>query len=414
MTLSIKKINTCDVYMLLGWLYSLQNILYHNPIINQFLILLLIIWGLIIFTKECILAKQESRILKATKYLILMYCCYGLLYILSSKTIYTNFGPKLNNINYLKLALDSLLPIFVIYYYSKVGKLTIKRIQLYAIIFTFIYIIQFFYTKENLITIAIEKGSFYEGKEFTNNVSYYFLRLFPFLFFFKNKAIKYSLLATIYVFIILGMKRGPMIIGFVCTIYFLYTDLKSNINTKQIIASLCLITLSITGGILYFKDRLNQSTYLVERIYATQEGNSSGRDQLFSTIIDELENDPSPIHLLFGRGADSTVEVAGNFAHNDWLEVACNNGLLGVILLITFYWSLYKSISQARKLQLPKYQTYTLSVFVFIYFTQTLFSMSITDMGTCPAVILGYIAYQIQRHKKIEMKSLTYPNSYTY
>lgn len=399
MTLLNKNINACDVYMLLGWLYSLQNILYQNPIINQSLILILIIWGLIIFTKECILTKQESRILIATKYLIIMYCCYGFLYILSSRTIYTDFGPPLNNVNYLKLALISLLPIFVLYYFSKVGKLTIRRIQLYTIIFTVIYIFQFFYVTENLIAVAIEKGSFYEGKEFTNNVSYYFVRLFPFLFFFRNKAIKYSLLATIYVFIILGMKRGPMIIGFVCTIYFLYTDLKSNRNTKQIIASIFLITLSIAGGILYFNDRLNKSTRLVERIYATKEGNSSGRDKIFSTIIDELENDPSPIHLLFGRGADSTVEIAGNFAHNDWLEVTCNNGLLGIILLIAFYWALFKSISKAKKLQLPKYQIYALSMFVIIYFAQTLFSMSITDMGICPAVILGYIVFQIQHYR---------------
>ena len=56
------------------------------------------------------------------------------------------------------------------------------------------------------------------------------------------------------------------------------------------------------------------------------EGGSSGRDELLTNSLDYYLNNESIIQQIFGLGANGTLSVAGNGAHNDWVELLVNQG----------------------------------------------------------------------------------------
>ncbi len=82
---------------------------------------------------------------------------------------------------------------------------------------------------------------------------------------------------------------------------------------------------------------MSSSDYMMERIEDTLAGNSSSRDGLYSFFWKYFTEDSCFIHYLLGRGANGTLDIYYNYAHNDWLEIAVNQGLLG-IFVYAFYW----------------------------------------------------------------------------
>ena len=73
---------------------------------------------------------------------------------------------------------------------------------------------------------------------------------------------------------------------------------------------------------------MSESSYFAQRIDQTIAGDSSGRDDLYKSLWDILISEQDLFYILFGRGADATWALVGNYAHQDWLETFCNNGLL--------------------------------------------------------------------------------------
>ena len=78
---------------------------------------------------------------------------------------------------------------------------------------------------------------------------------------------------------------------------------------------------------------MSNSEYFVSRYEQTLEGNTSGRNDIYENLWNTLLLEPNPLYFYLGRGANSTLNIVGNGAHQDWLETFCNNGLLGVIIL---------------------------------------------------------------------------------
>lgn len=145
----------------------------------------------------------------------------------------------------------------------------------------------------------------------------------------------------------------------------------------------------------------------LDRIEQTREGDSSGRDEIFSRIYHELVYDPSIIHLFFGRGANSTLGVSGSYAHNDWLETACNNGLLGVFILLFFFLSMYMQLRRSKTvLDANVYSAFAM-VF-FICSVKTLFSQSIQNLPIYQSIVISYCVCTTDKMKRINTKYGTF------
>ena len=148
-----------------------------------------------------------------------------------------------------------------------------------------------------------------------------------------------------------------------------------------------LLSLGIcVGAVFFFIHQMTTSDYMMERIEETIAGNSSGRDKLYSFFWNYFTENANFLQYLFGRGANGTLEIYYNYAHNDWLEIAVNQGLIGIVVY-AFYWlGFYKTWKRATNIDAKT----ILALTFFIFFAKTMFSMSYADMTYVSTSILGY------------------------
>ena len=107
------------------------------------------------------------------------------------------------------------------------------------------------------------------------------------------------------------------------------------------------------------------------------------------------------MRFLFGNGAYGTIQLYFNYAHNDWLEIAIDNGLIVLILYAAFWISLIAMLFKGKR---GTTTTLMLGMFIIIYFIRTMISMSYNSISLYAACALGYaLAYY-------EMKDGLKPN----
>ena len=377
-----RKINQCDIYVGLWCLYILQDVLYSAGIINQLLQLIMLAWSMIAVFKHLIQPTEESSILKATFILIAMYVIYGTIHIMFDDPIVIQ-GQHV----YLQTALNSLAPIFLFYYFTRNGLLTSDRIRVYLPILIIVCIL-LYYKKESIVLLKTNK------EEITNNASYYFLPLIPFLYFyFKKPILQFIFMGTILLYVFMGMKRGVILIGVISTITLLYANLKKSSRWIKIL--IMLLTVIIIVGISKYIDyMMDNSAYFNARIEETMDGQTSNRDLIYGTLWHTLLSEPNPFYFYFGRGADSTLKVAGAFAHQDWLETFCNNGLIGVIILFFFFYTFAKNVWKSKQ-YFPGMMSYSFVTLFLIVFSKSLFSMSIQELDLAETMLIGFFAFEL-------------------
>lgn len=390
------NLNKADIYVLSWIIYLLQDILYPSGIINQFLQLSMMVWAIFILVKIYSSGFYGSRILKATHTLVLMYIVYGLLFML--------FKPEYpgNKIYYIQSSLNSLLPIFVFFYYSIKKEITEDRIAKYLFLFLGLYVLQFVDNYNNLLLEAIDSGS--KNEDFTNNMAYNFVCLFAFVSFVKKKYLVQFVLALVIMYLIVsGMKRGAILIGLSCFLIFMYYTLR-DVEVKKYRSYILLLTIAIVIiGIYYVNNLYQENEYFAERILETKEHNSSGRDRIYMAIINVI-NESSLFEFFLGHGANSTLILTGKFAHQDWLETMCNNGIIGVIILLSFFIRFTQGTISVRK-WLPAYYYPSSLMALITCFGMTMFSMSIQVLQPSQTLIIGFITANIICHENLYYRS---------
>lgn len=377
-----KKINQCDVYVGMWCIYMLQDVLYPAGIINQLLNLIMLGWSMIAVFKHLTKSTGHSPILKATFFLIVMYVIYG--------TIHIMFDPPImiqGQYVYLQTALNSFAPIFLFYYFTKNGLLTSDRIILYLPILLVTSIL-LYYKQEDIMIMLTNKD------EITNNAGYFFVSLIPFLFFYSKKPIlQYVFMLIILLYVFMAMKRGAILIGVATSIVLLYSNVRNSSRwMKPLFAILSVII--IIGASKYVDYMIDNSAYFNARVEQTLEGDSSNRDIIYGTLWNTLLLEQNPFYFYFGRGADSTLRVAGAFAHQDWLETFCNNGLVGVIILFFFFFILCKNVWISKQ-YFPVMMFYSFFTLFIIIFSKTIFSASIKDLILYESLLIGFFAYKL-------------------
>lgn len=375
-----KYINQCDIYVGLWCIYMLQGVLYPQGVINQLLQLIMLLWAMIAVFKYILESRIYifSPILKATFLIIVMYTIYGGIHIMFGDAMF--HGQYV----YLQTSLRSLAPIFLFYYFTMNGKLTSDRIKIYLPILI-VTCVLLYYKNESLVLLETNK------EEITNNAGYYFVSLIPLLFFHsKRPVLQYIFMGIILLYIFMGMKRGAILIGVLSTLVLLYANMKNSSRWMKILFAM-LSVIFIVGINKFIDYMMNNSAYFMLRFEQTLEGNSSGRDVLYENLYNTLLLEPSPFYFFFGRGAESTINIVGNYAHQDWLETFCNNGLIGVLILIFFFYSFGKNVLESRR-QFSGMIYFSFATLLLIVFSKSLFSMSIQNFNIAESMLIGYFA----------------------
>lgn len=383
-----KRINQCDVFVLLWGLYYLQDTLYPSGIINQLIQLILILMGLISVGFYILQGNRTVSFINASLLLIGMYFIYGMQIIL--------FGDGIEwttDSTYLKDSLNSLLPIVFFFMQTRQGLLTQQRIRIYTIYILVVIIARFNSFGEHLSeTLDVDFA--------TNNLGYMFVSAIPLIYFFyKRNFLQYFFLAVILFFTLSGMKRGAIVIGAICLMIFIYYGIKNKNNRKNFYTYL-LLGLTLLGTIYYVRSLLETNEYFISRVQRTLDGDTSNRDIIYSGIWNTIISEQNLFNILLGHGANSTVRYSGTFAHQDWLETACNNGLVGTIFLSTFFIIMGFEVWKSRK-YFPSYLYYCFLTLFFTSLSKTMFSMSIQNLDMYQSMLLGYFAYYVSKFDKV-------------
>lgn len=149
----------------------------------------------------------------------------------------------------------------------------------------------------------------------------------------------------IMLFIIQGAKRGAIISGAIGLIMYFYYQIITIERSHRIRGYLVAIILVSLLSFLIYRT-YNSDEFLKERIYSIAEGNSSNRDFIYTTLLNKWYNSESTWNYLFGFGFAASLYLTGGdyYAHNDWLELLSNFGVLGVCIYLSLFYAAIKLI----------------------------------------------------------------------
>lgn len=282
----------------------------------------------------------------------------------------TNFGN----------VLCSMLPIPLFFTIAANGAITQKSLTVFLILSC---IAGYFYFNhaESLILERLLRG---EPGGITINASTVFLVIIPLLFFVRNRWMTIGISVIIIFFIIYGAKRGNIISA--ALPFYLLARMKMKSN-RSLISEVLLIIVVIAISYFAYYTMMN-SEYLVSRIEKTFEGDSSYRNIIYATAFDTWLN-AEAINVFFGYGTDGTINLIGIRAHNDWLEILVDFGLLGVLVYLIFFICMVRAIHR-NKHNLQLFYAF-LAVF-FIWFSKSLYSMGFTnDIFSFLSAVIGMV-----------------------
>lgn len=385
-SLNPAKLNRCDWFIIVWVLYYLQGVLY--PIGGAISTVLLGINVLVSIYCAIQVWQMPNHppYIKGLNLLVLMFSFYGFaLILLNPSTIhYSISGMSMASYNYIKSIYLSILPIYAFYYFTLKGYLTADRLRWWAVVFCISCVLSYYNYMQQAMKKLLEIGSLAE--ETTNNAGYLFLSLIPiWVLFRKRPLLQYAGLAFCMAFILMGMKRGAIAIGGVVVIYLIWQIIRNARGNQRFIVILLTAVLAV-AGVYFVIDMMTSSDYFLQRLEATKEGNSSGRDSLYSFFWTYFTEKADAIQYLFGRGANGTLEIYYNYAHNDWLEIAVNQGLLGIAVYAVYWKQFYSTWRQSTNIEAKT----ILALVGIIYFAKTIFSMSYADMTYVCTSVLGY------------------------
>lgn len=314
--------------------------------------------------------------------MIVVLSIYGVIPIIGEWTMTGSgkVGVSWMTYLYLQNVYISILPIYFFYYCALTRQITSSNLfSIYA--FFLLFNIVMFY--QNYYSVS----KFYDLEEITNNAGYFFVPLIPMLQLLKIKDIwKYSFIIIIFGYLLMSMKRGAIFVGAVMIIMFMMSHFK-NVSLRHKLYLLCLSVLVLFVISFFSMILYTDSNYFQGRIEQTLSGDSSGRNSMYSSYISYFLGRTSFLEFIIGNGANSTFVLFGDYAHNDWIEFAINQGIIGILMYLV-YWIAF--IWEWKNYCGDKDYRNTLGNIIIAYFLIALYSMSFDGMPIAAAFCIGY------------------------
>lgn len=377
------------------WTYIISWVIYYSQEsfglegIASFLLVFLLPFSFYCFCIEFNKNKNRNGFLKSLGFLALLYLSYGVLHMIFGTAYYT-----VSTFYYFKFYANSILPIFA--YYFLLRKVSIGEKQLIVLIGVFLLVAYIDY--ETGERNALEASG---REEVTNNGTYRFLPLLSLIFLIKNDIVKYFVLVVSLLFIVLGMKRGPILIGACISFVFILNSMSTEKSFKKKFVGFLFLAASMFFIYKQVITLMDNSLYFQMRVDQTLEGDSSGRDVIMSSFFRRWMDQSNIFNFLFGYGADGTLRLFGIYAHNDWLETMINQGFIGIFIYFWYVLSFYKQWKSMKKSERMLYLCF--GTLLLNCFLTSLFSMSINNMR----VALQFaIAYCLSEFDKLKINKL--------
>lgn len=319
---------------------------------------------------------------KFAKSLLIFWLLLTISWIISPKIAYSpDFGGLATFGEYKNMTL-SLMTYFPFAYMVRYCKYTTKDMVWFAY-FAALSCIICFVVKQ---IAAINEQFWLENV--TNNAGYMLVTVLPLmgLLLFNNQKKMFYVVLSLFSFLVaFSVKRGAilsLLLIIFCFWYCFYLKddkrkvTKSNSGTKYVYA---FAILSVFGLGLYYVAVSNE--YMLLRMQDMLDGDSSGRDNIAESLLNTFINS-SLINMLFGHGMSQTLSFAGLYAHNDWLELLTDSGILGVVIYALVFKELWKLYRNGRQKKIQSWNFMVLSV-ITAWGAKSVFSMGFSVPESC-------------------------------
>ena len=209
-----------------------------------------------------------------------------------------------------------------------------------------------FFTRAILFTVIIPLAVYSVYIFFTTNLFkfqhvsdafFYIVAYLPFVFLIKNRPLKTVMICLFAVLAVISFKRS-IIIGFlICLFVYFVTSYKEYLSKWY--RWLLLIAVFVFGYYLYNEF----SETLTARFSKLETDQGSDRLVIYNQIFNRLSHS-NFIDLAFGHGFKSvkSIDAEHRLAHNDFLELIYDFGIVGLVIYILFIFSLLKSALKLR------------------------------------------------------------------
>lgn len=318
---------------------------------------------------------------------VLLFVAFNLLHFLISFLWKNPSTTQIGNI------LFALLPLSLFVRLSEKGVMTKHFISIIVIVFLVVAILNYNHTQQRLALIMMANDDI----DITNNASVAFLMLLPMLFLVKSNVLKWVSLMICVFYLVSSSKRGNIIAAIIPIGLFAYNALK---DSRHSFFKTIIILMGIIGAALITYYWVATNEFLLYRMEKLYEGNSSGRNMIYVNAWHIWSNSNNIIVYLFGYGFDATVDYLyrGFHAHNDWLEILVDYGLLGILLYLIVFILL---AIQTKKIKSKEIKLIVLSS-ILIWFLKSLWSMGFTSqtlsvMMISMGTVLGW--YKTERNQ---------------
>lgn len=271
-----------------------------------------------------------------------------------------------NTTELLTPAIVFFLLFYPFYFWSRSGCLTYKRLKVFFIILLIVNFINFLSSYIGFSFDTVHGSSV--------NAAYPLVCLMPLVgVVWDRKNTLFYLLLALVAISFLSAKRGAMLSALASFLIMLYYYSKDK-NTGKIKIIPILLMLLAAAGVLYYIYSTNVNLQI--KIDNTSEGNYSGRENIY-LILWEYWLSLDFHAQLFGEEFMKAVDLVGFDAHNDWLEILLDVGLVEaavyLLILLTF---LRKSLS--KQTCLTPCERYMLSSAIIIWITRSCISDGFT------------------------------------
>lgn len=378
------KLNyTCNLLFLLIATYFAQGVFYEQgSFISKGTLVIVLVLSLFYFVKTFLIKIKKSLYYKVLTSLILLNI-FGFIFT-------AEYGNELH-FNMFKSILTSLLPFYPFYYFTQRGVLKEKKLIVFFLLIFIISVLGFYRNQEVELFSTVNENK-------VNNFSYVFVYLIPYVFLFKQRKVLSTISMTVLLFfIILGAKRGAFITGTIGMIYFIYYQL-SIVKKKNRLKGYFITIIGVLVLLNFFNDFYLNNDLLQKRLKGISTEGGSGRDIIYANIFDSWYKSDSFINLLFGFGFASSLQLSGVqvYAHNDWLELLSNFGLLGIIVYIILFFAAFQIVLNKKN---RKEERILMMSIITMWFAITLFSMNYT--ASWNILQSAIMAFLIGRYEKI-------------
>ncbi len=203
---------------------------------------------------------------------------------------------------------------------------------------------------------------------------YYIVSMMPLAALIRKKSIKYLFFAICILFSLYSFKRGAQLCVLFAIVIFILTEMQFQRKSPFRIVFLLVFVL---GGSFFVVSFVNERTggYVYERFDQMEETGGSGREYIYSQVIQEYAERPFYQQLMgIGMGGVKAKYHITNIhdgrsysAHNDFLEMLVDYGLIGLILYLRIIIGFISNMMRSNRLRLGAvYQMSFMAIAIFL------------------------------------------------